>query len=142
VDQQQHRHRTRRLPPAVKERQSLARQLAAELVNPSWPHVPGHDLVSACSLDLPTGQLPTVHNAVYHAIRDATTRLVSLFPHALIVVERADTSPILVLVDILPDHATRADRDSSITAITACSDLIGELTANLPRVPGMAVSHG
>jgi len=140
--------------PAVKERRSLARQLAAELADPPRPHIPGHDLVSAYSLDLPIDELPAVHNAVYHAVRDTTTRLVSLFPHALVVVERADTvvmlantddysivartrggdaSPILVLVDVLPDHAIRVDRDSSVTAITACVDLIGELTVKLPR---------
>ncbi len=49
-------------------------------------------------------------------------------------VRGGDASPILVLVDVLPGYAIRVERDSSIKAITACVDLIGELTVNLPRL--------
>jgi hypothetical protein len=135
----------------VKQRHSLARQLAAELADPVRPHISGHDLVSTCSLILAIDQVP----AVYEAVCDAPTRLGSLFPHQLLLVERADTavvlvntddysiiactrrgdaSPILVLVDVLPGHAIRVDRDSSVKAVTACVDLAGALTVDLTRL--------
>ncbi|MGH3737746.1 MAG: hypothetical protein ACRDT6_19355 [Micromonosporaceae bacterium] len=116
------------LSEAVLARRELALQLAAELTDPPVPHTPGHDLVSAVSIEMPVSYLSSVTEALsdapevpFKSPEDVMYTecpgggVVRLHGNRFSVVFRftPGQGPVLVLTDELPGYAARVDLDDT-----------------------------